>query len=399
LKQIDGFWNLDEKTKEKEVNNYKIVMLGSSGSGKTVFLSSIFHELSTQGERGFFLRVEGKGNQALLTRLYQQVAINKEWPSGTKLSDVSELTFTCYVQAENLSIFPTFQFTYLDYAGGRLTDDSDDELDNEFEAEIQRADALLGLLDGDKLLKALRGDNFASKTLHLMDLKNILQRMQNNTKKAPIYFVVSKWDLLEDEFTLEDIVAFLMETDGFKNLVKQHNKNQSAVRLIPVSSVGRGFAVPQPDGSMQKTGKLPKPFQVEMPLACVVPDILQHHLNQLNQQKERESARVIDIKPTITFWDKAGEFFGNSVGVVSYFLPLDFVSYKVLDKLSEFASYGARNKREEAAKRSEELREERDKTLQIVEDEATAVRHTITSFAHIRQVLVHQFPASDLRFE
>jgi GTPase SAR1 family protein len=48
------------------MNNYKVVILGASGSGKTVFLASMFHELSTQGNRGFFLKAEGVNKPRLL---------------------------------------------------------------------------------------------------------------------------------------------------------------------------------------------------------------------------------------------------------------------------------------------------------------------------------------------
>jgi hypothetical protein len=46
--------------------------------------------------------------------------------------------------------------------------------------------------------------------------------------------------------------------------------------LIPVTSVGEGFAKRGAFGEMQKIlGKIPRPFQVEVPLACVLPDLIQ----------------------------------------------------------------------------------------------------------------------------
>lgn len=38
---------------EPDMENYKILTLGTSGAGKTVFLASMFKALSTQGEEGF----------------------------------------------------------------------------------------------------------------------------------------------------------------------------------------------------------------------------------------------------------------------------------------------------------------------------------------------------------
>jgi hypothetical protein len=379
------------------VKNYKVVMLGSSGSGKTVFLASMFHELFTQGERGFFLKVEGKESERRLVRIYEQVATQRDWPPGTKLDEISEWIFTCYVQAKDRAIFPTCQFIYLDYAGGRLTDILEsDEVDSEFETKLEQADALLGLLDGQKILAAMKGDGFAWNALHLIDLKNMLMKMQNS--RAPIHFVISKWDLLDGEFTLEQVLERLLELDSFRNLVKQRNQANSPVRLIPVSSVGKGFAVPQRDGSMQKTGKTPRPFQVEMPLACVVPDMMESKLKQLLKQKEEEAARVVEVKANINWWDRLGQFFGGSITVVRHLLPVNYqFTDKAMENLSKFASSGIRKKRENAAQRSEELRKERDEALTLVNSEITALEYTITCFAQLREILMYQFPDSELR--
>lgn len=63
---------------------------------------------------------------------------------GTRYSEVSEWTFTCRVQTENLSIYDACKFTYLDYAGGRLTDEMEEIEDSEsdFESKLKQADAL-----------------------------------------------------------------------------------------------------------------------------------------------------------------------------------------------------------------------------------------------------------------
>lgn len=376
------------------MKNYKVVMLGSSGSGKTVFLSSMFHELFTQGERGFFVKANGKESQRRLIRTYEQVATQRDWPPGTK--EISEWIFTCYVQTKDLSIFPTCQFNYIDYAGGRLTDilDSDDD-DIEFETKLKEADALLGLLDGQRILAAMRGDHYAWNTLHLIDLKNMIIKMQ--ASKVPIHFVISKWDLLGNEFSLQEVLEKLLELDSFKNLIRQRNDNKIPLRLIPVSSVGKGFAIPQEDGSMQKTGKTPKPFQVEMPLACVVPDMMESILQNLLKQKEQEEARLVEVKPNINLWDRLGQLFGGSISAIRVLLPTDYqFTDKLLETLSKYSSAGIRKKTEDANKRSEELRKERAETLKHVNNEIAALEHTIKCFVDLREVLEYQFPESKL---
>ena len=124
-------------------------MLGSSGSGKTVFLSSLYKRLSTQSELGFFLQVDTAEKRKRINNIYTQVAADEKWPAGTRYSEVSEWTFTCRVQNPNdLSIYDACSFTYLDYAGGRITEEADEEDESsEFNDKFKTADALLGLLD------------------------------------------------------------------------------------------------------------------------------------------------------------------------------------------------------------------------------------------------------------
>jgi len=55
------------------VNTYKIVSLGASGAGKTVFLSSMFKALSIQGDYTFFLEVEDRTKEKILNAIYANV--------------------------------------------------------------------------------------------------------------------------------------------------------------------------------------------------------------------------------------------------------------------------------------------------------------------------------------
>lgn len=73
-------------------------MLGPSGSGKTVFLASMYKKLSTQGEHGFFLEIDGAEKRKRLNNIYKlkeyivntkrQVGIEKQ--TSKKQSDLSQ---------------------------------------------------------------------------------------------------------------------------------------------------------------------------------------------------------------------------------------------------------------------------------------------------------------------
>lgn len=364
--------------------------MGASGSGKTVFLASMFRELSTQGSRGFFLKAEGVNRPRLLTNIYKQVAGKGEWPEGTKRNEVSEWKFTCHVQSKkDGSIFPACTYTFFDYAGGLLTEAEDEEeTDSKFHETIQEAHTLLGLLDGKKILDAMKGNESAWDSFILSDLPAIIGKMQNT--KAPIHFVLNKWDLFDNEYDLEEVRDYLLEeSDHFKNIVEFRHGMRSPVRLIPVSSVGRGFAVPQPNGSMKKTGKPPKPYQVEMPLACIVPDIMEKTLGELKEKKKVEESRTVKIEAGLNLWDRFTQSIGTSLGIaLGFFLPVDInFTEDLIQKISRVISAGADKKIEAAKKRSEELLKDRDESIKQVESEETAINHTINSFLYIRETL------------
>jgi len=376
------------------MNNYSIIMLGPSGSGKTVFLASMYKKLSTQSNLGFFLQVDTGEKRKRLNNIYTQVAVDDRWPAGTRANEVSEWVFTCCVQRpDNLSIYNACSFTYLDYAGGRLTEEADDE-DPEFESKLNNCDALLGLLDGQKLCSLIRGEK-AGKIWAIRDLGNMLNVMQRSDK--PVQFVVSKWDIVQKHHSLEQIRDSLLQDEGFQNLVRTRNKQKTPVRLIPVSAVGAGFAIPKADGGMEKTGKLPNPYQVEAPLACILPDMIQTMVEELIRKRESELQRAIEVKPDIGFLDFLGQLFAGGLKVVQELLPRKYqFADDVLKNLIVWAETPAKQKTEFAARRTEELRQEQAKSLQKVADEETALTHSVNCFLSIQNQLAYHFPASEL---
>jgi GTPase SAR1 family protein len=379
------------------MNNYSIIMLGPSGSGKTVFLSSLYKKLSTQSELGFFLQVDTGEKRKRLNNIYTQVAADERWPAGTRYSEVSEWTFTCRVQnPSDLSIYDACCFTYLDYAGGRINEEMDEEDgSSEFNDKFKTADALLGLLDGQKLTALIKNEKIG-KVWALNDLRNMIDLMQGSRK--PVHFVISKWDIIGQSYSLEQIRDKLLEIDEFKNLVKLRNQAGCPVRLIPVSAVGKGFAIPKPDGSMEKTGELPRPFQVEVPLACILPDMIQAMMEELIRKRKSELETPIEVKPNMGFLDFLGQLFAGGLKVVQELLPRKYqFAGETLETLIKWAETPAQQKIDFAARRTQELRQEQAESLKKVANEETALAHAINCFVSIQNQLVYRFPASELR--
>jgi hypothetical protein len=243
------------------------------------------------------------------------------------------------------------------------------------------------------------GDDLVIASFLKEDLARILRRMHGC--KVPIHFVISKWDLLENKFSLKQVRDRLLTIPEFEQVVRSRNSVDSPVRLIPVSSVGAGFATLEPDGSMKKTaGAVPRPFQVEVPVACVLPDALKAKLSEIAKQREQLEKQDIGQRNIFIssieiisqiFVDRAWDFVLNQLfGGLS----LDFhFSKLILNKLDDFFFFADRKNNFE---RLEKLRLERDASLKLVKDEETSLNHAIDSFLYIEEKLEKDFPESNL---
>ncbi|WP_339375771.1 hypothetical protein [Calothrix sp. NIES-2098] len=338
--------------------------------------------------------VEDLERRKKLNHIYSQIITGDVWPPGTRYSEVSQWTFTCCVKTGQLTDYPVCQFTYYDYCGGRLTDDVEDA---EFEALLKQADTLLGLLDGQKIYGLLTGSQEFTVTSFLnRDLPSILKRMQSS--RVPIHFVISKWDILQKEFSLQQIRDRLLQIPEFAEVVQSRNNIGAPIRLIPISSVGSKFARLQPDGSMKKLpSAIPAPFLTEVPLACVFPDGFTARIHQLKQ--EQKSLEKVNDNPLDNFFNIVG--FAKPILGVTYQLLLHFLppQYKLakplLERLGQALDETIQKGQTEAIKRSDKLLKEQEASLKLVKDEETALKHAVDSFLYIQSYLTRDFPESD----
>ena len=426
------------------MKTYRILTLGASGSGKTVFLASMFKQLSIQGEDGFFLDANNHQKQKILNSVYTNLIAGEIWPTGTKYSEISEWSFTCRVRnVADFEDYPACKFVYFDYAGGRFTDMDED--DSELQETIKESDAILGLLDGQKILALMNNNSDPKLDIFLdKDLPAIIKWMSHC--KVPIQFVISKWDLLENNFSLKQIRDRLLEIPQLEQLIRDQNKKGSPVRLIPVSSVGAGFAIPETDGSMKKIpGSIPHPFQVEVPLACVLPDKFEADLREIVKQQEKlskkepklgrllQTFRNIFAKATPglaisgsvaneAIFNVFGTMFGTAglvaMGVLSAgaatagvavvatsrFLlaaaPFIMMTKPMCDKLlTNIVRHQLDKIQKSTQKLSDLLQQNRYASLKKVKNQETAYESAIDSFLYIQNELYRLFPDSEIFLE
>jgi len=349
-------------------------------------------KLSVQSsDIGFFLSVPLE-QRRLLGQKFAQVANQAEWPPGTV--GQSDWRFTCNVFALDNKTYPAFEFDYIDYAGGVLTNPG---LSDEIEAEAESADALLGIIDGHKLIAEMDSGVAAPEGTPLgQDLESLLPIMAHHT--APVHLIISKWDLFHNKYSLREARDRLLKYPGFESLVRLRVRQETPIRLIPVSSVGMGFTELQ-DGEMQKIpGAVPHPFQVEMPIAHVLLDNLQARIKELERQETQIVAQPVQqATQQLSWWAALKAAGAGALQKVHQRLPLDYqFALPVLSLAVNYLEAEQREAKEAARTRAERLRREREQSLRQVQDQQTAIEYTWKSFMALMNKLREDFPDSDL---
>ena len=274
---------------DQGVPTFRVVALGPRGSGKTLLLASMYHQMQTQSGRSYFLTAPYE-QVVLLNQWFTEVAdTGRDWPSGTAVADTREFTFTVRTRASSGTPHTVMNLGYLEYAGGLLTEPQapGSTLQADLLQRVESADALLGIIDGYRVRQWLDG-HYEGK----MRLQHTLTAMISLMMlvSSPITFVITKWDLLADidvdeDARLQIVRKLLMSNQGFNDLVRTHSSHR-VVRLIPVSAVGPDFAALDGQGMV---AKLPDgyvhPTNVDVPLAAVVPDVFEQVERAMDKAK------------------------------------------------------------------------------------------------------------------
>jgi GTPase SAR1 family protein len=299
---------------------FRVVAIGLQGSGKTMLLSSMYHQLQTPVSQSYFLTAP-YDQVIALSRTYNQIADTGEsWPPGTTKGEIREYDFSVETQAGGAS-YPIAKLNYLEYAGELLTERQPpgSTLLPTLLAHITSAHALIGIIDGHRVLQCLQGDSAGQRHLQhaFTAMINLMMR-----PSSPVAFVITKWDLLQglhpDESTRLRIVSdLLMANPLFCHLVRRHGAER-VVRLIPVSAVGREFAALDENGRIVKRreGHL-HPVNVDVPLSAVIPDLfeqVEHRLDAATLEAAVQQARRQAGLGPLAWAASMGQFVGQASG-------------------------------------------------------------------------------------
>ncbi|MEU5878655.1 hypothetical protein [Spirillospora sp. NPDC047279] len=278
---------------------FRIVALGLPNAGKSVYLSTLHHELINSLAPGVVLTVP-LDERKRLTRIYDAAADPRtnSWPAATRANaKMHESKFTCSVASRRGGAIRLLDFSYVDYAGEWLTEPSEgSSLDQDLQDQIEKANVLLGIIDGRRLLEYLAGD-ISPHVYFYTRIRPVAEHMR--AFAGPIHFVISKWDLLRHTYTLAEVRSRLFESQDapwLREMVQTRTARQGllgrtvgTVRLIPVSSMG-DFAYLDGDGNIKKNvDRAPEPCNVPVPLVAVIPDLVGLALAQPATRQKQSS--------------------------------------------------------------------------------------------------------------
>lgn len=144
----------EQKSKHKGKHKMKITMVGTSGSGKTVFSAGVYSVFMKKEFEGFKIYSRGDGLPSKLigahkfSKDYETLAREKRWPDGTSETDLHPLDL--YYQGNRI-----VNFDWIDYRGG-LIDNPEIDLGkaSDVYANIAASDAVILFADAQKLTEA-----------------------------------------------------------------------------------------------------------------------------------------------------------------------------------------------------------------------------------------------------
>jgi hypothetical protein len=273
---------------------FQVFVLGTRGAGKTVFLASLFHLLSTQdrARNNFILSCSDPKSLTQLRNIFVQISNpEKDWPAGTHASQ--EYIFDCeHIKADQR--IKLFRFRYFDFPGGFITENKS-EADLSFVlTQIKRAHSILVLLDGKKIRNLLEDRLPPEGEPTIFDDLNMMAGILQQCIGKPLHFAITKSDILYPRIhSLAKIKKKLLKHNGFRNLVE--HQNGRPVYLLPVSAVGDNFVEfdPVTQQMKKKPDGLIEPSYVDMSLTFTLVDYLKKISAQLRNEHPFDARDVV----------------------------------------------------------------------------------------------------------
>jgi hypothetical protein len=261
------------------IPGFEVFVIGTKGSGKTVFLAALYKSLSVQDKRrnAFLLKCPDSEQRGELLEKLEQMEYEGKWPPGSY--QVSKFEFICCHNLQGEEI-PLFKFEYVDYPGGFITRPP---AEFSVQLQVQRAHSILVLLDGQKIHDLLEGKGGSDPSIY-SELDKLITVLVECVGR-PVHFLITKADIFDlRAHPLEEIRDALLKHRNFRNLVEQLCEF-GPVHLVPVSAVGPKFAIYENGRMKKRPGGLIEPHSVDLSIGFTLIDYIRQ-LKFLGESKE-----------------------------------------------------------------------------------------------------------------
>ena len=236
-----------------------VTMLGKSGCGKTVFLSSLYHQLA-EGSFGFTAAASNDRTDRELGGAIAKFYLDSEAPEGTQ-ENSRTYAFSLMFEGEVVAEIDCF-----DFRGGAISDDAEaSESGKILQQRIANSDIVMWLVDLSEA-KSLPDGLFSRRARLLTNLRRLQSICSQAMKSAPRLrvwsFVRTKADIDYSELSQDDLTAATKELHqhlGDVVAIATFSK-ESHANLVSIAPIGRATVV---DGRVIPGGEA---VNIEWPL-------------------------------------------------------------------------------------------------------------------------------------
>jgi hypothetical protein len=269
-----------------------VTVLGKTGSGKTVFLSSLY-SLLAEGVRGFGFSATASNDRTdrVLGGYLEKFYLQSEPPEGTKENEIT-YAFSLIFEGE-----PVAEIDIFDYRGGALEEDADEDAGAILSKRIGASDIVIWMIDLSEAsgeLRSRRG-RLVTKVRRLQAVCS--QAMRKEPRLRTWCFVRSKVDIDFPELSEIDLNAATTQLEEHLEDVVTIStfNNVPYASMVSIAPIGKAKI----DGDKVVPGD--EAINTEWPLLIPIRMLIEVRLDQLARQIETPKPQSTGIN-----------FFGSS---------------------------------------------------------------------------------------
>jgi siroheme synthase (precorrin-2 oxidase/ferrochelatase) len=175
------------------VSNFKIVMLGTTGAGKTCYMLGMYSVMQI-GFRGFSVTAKDLDEDLELSDKWEALVNGQgedRWPAGNDQPHTYGFNF-------NYGMRPMIDFEWLDYRGGAMSDKATQNDVQVLRNYLKESSCVFLCISGEYLtgeanvMAAARKAKIPAMNFHMVELNKTIN--PSNSKPFPVVIIITKFD-------------------------------------------------------------------------------------------------------------------------------------------------------------------------------------------------------------